>query len=73
MTEIEKYNRPAVCCSLNEFDTKFASKSDIVEVCEWKNGEGIDIYINDKHHSFTYGELDAINYLISKLSNIKND
>lgn len=73
MTEIEKYNRPAVCCSLNEFDIKFASKIDVVEVCEWKNGEGIDVYINDKHHSFTYGELEAINYLISKLSNIKND
>ena len=73
MTEVEKYNRPAVCCFLNEFDTIFASKSDVVEVCEWKNGEGIDIYINNKHHSFTYGELEAINYLISKLSNIKND
>ena len=68
---LEKYNRPAVCCSLKEFDPIFASLSDVIEVCEWKNGEGIDVYINNKHHSFTYGELDAINYLVSQLKKIK--
>ena len=68
---LEKYNRPAVCCSLNKFDPIFASISDVIEVCEWKNGEGIDVYINNKHHSFTYGELDAINYLVSQLKKIK--
>ena len=64
---LERYNRPAVCCHLNEFDLIYANPSDVIEVCEWKNGEGIDVYINDTHHAFTYGELDAINHLISKL------
>ena len=66
--EVDKYNRPAACCNLEEFDPIFANESDFVEVCEWMNGEGFDISINDDHYSFTRGELDAINYLVKYLN-----
>lgn len=46
----------------------FAGEGDFIEVCEWKNGEGFDIAINDRHYSFTHGELKAINYLIDELN-----
>jgi hypothetical protein len=66
--EVEFYQRPAVCCNLMDFDPIFANEYDFVEVCEWKNGEGYDISINDKHYSFTHGELEAIEYLITQLN-----
>lgn len=65
---VENYNRRAVCCNLDEFDPIFADETDFVEVCEWKNGEGYDISINDTHISLTYGELEAINYLVTQLN-----
>lgn len=66
--KIETYTKRAVCCSLNEFDPIFATESDFIEVCDWKNGEGYDITINDKNYSLTIGELEAINYLVEKLN-----
>ena len=65
---IKKYTRNAICCDLNMFDY-LAKDGDYVEVCEWKNGEGYDIAINDRNYSFTHGELEAINYLIAQLNN----
>ena len=50
--KVETYNRRAVCCSLNEFDPIFATESDFIEVCDWKNGEGYDITINDKNYYY---------------------
>ena len=66
--KIETYNRRAVCCSLKDFDPIFATESDFIEVCEWKNGEGYDIAINDRHISITHGELEAINFLAAQLN-----
>jgi hypothetical protein len=66
---LEKYNRKAVSCNLEEFDPLFASGDDFIEVCEWKNGEGYDIAINDRHISLTHGELEAINFLAEQLNN----
>lgn len=40
---------------------------DFIEITEWSNGEGWDITINDRHFHLTYGELDAINFLIKYL------
>ena len=65
---VENYNRKAVCCNLEEFDPMFALSDDFIEVCEWKNGEGYDIAINDTHISLTYGELEAINFLTAQLN-----
>ena len=66
---VETYNRKAVSCNLEEFDPLFASGDDFIEVCEWKNGEGYDIAINDRHISLTHGELEAINFLVEQLNN----
>lgn len=68
MEKVEKYNRPTACCNLERFDTMFADEQDFAEVCEWKNGCGYDIAINDRHYSLTRGEIDAINYLIEHLN-----
>ena len=65
---VETYNRKAVCCNLEEFDPLFASGDDFIEVCEWKNGEGYDIAINDRYYSLSRGELEAINYLVGQLN-----
>jgi hypothetical protein len=65
---LEIYKRQSVCCHLDEFDSTFASETDVIEVCEWKNCEGYDIYINDNHYSLSRGELKAINYLIEQLN-----
>lgn len=69
MEKIDSYNRRSACCQLIDFDTIFADESDFVEVCEWKNGMGCDVAINDTHYSFTYGEFEAIKYLIEHLNN----
>ena len=68
MENIETYNRPAICCSLVDFDPMFAEETDFVEVCEWKNGMGYDVAVNDTHFSFTIGEFKAIEYLIKQLN-----
>ena len=67
---VENYNRKAVCCNLEEFDPMFALSDDFIEVCEWKNGEGYDIAINDTHITLTYGEFEAINYLVTQLNKV---
>lgn len=44
-----------------------AKDNDFIEITEWSNGEGWDITINDRHFHLTYGELNAINFLIKYL------
>ena len=68
---IESYKRNAACCNLIDFDPMFADESDFVEVCEWKNGAGYDVAINDTHYAFTYGEFKAIEYLVEQLNKNK--
>lgn len=55
-------NRQTVSDNLKTYDY-LAKNEDYIEISEWTNGEGISIYINEKHIDLTYGELDAINYL----------
>lgn len=63
---MEKSKRKTVFEDLNKF-SYLAKEHDYIEVTEWTNGEGWDINLNDKHISLTYGELNAINYLIKVL------
>ena len=63
---MEKSKRKAVFEDLKKF-CYTAKEHDFIEVTEWTNGEGWDINFNDKHISLTYGELDAINYLVKVL------
>ena len=59
-------NRKSVHCNLSKFDY-LAKKDSFIEITEWVNGEGFDITIDDKHFSFTHGQIDAINYLTKYL------
>ena len=41
---------------------------DFIQVTEWANGEGWDISIDDNPViSLTWGQLDAINYLVNTI------
>ena len=51
---------------LQKYDN-LKNKSSFIEITEWTNGEGWDIVINEKMFNLTYGELEAINYLVKVL------
>ena len=52
--------------NLKDFD-HLSKEHDYIEVVQWNNGEGWDIFINERHVSLTYGQLEAINYLTKHL------
>lgn len=63
---MEFYERKAVSDKLKKYD-HLAKDLDFIGVTEWANGEGWDIYLNDKLIPLTYGQLEAINYLVKTL------
>lgn len=63
---MKRYEKKTIIDDLEKYDY-LAKKSDYIEVSEWENGEGWDIFINDKYIKLTFGELKAINYLTSTL------
>lgn len=63
---MEVYNRKSVMANLKDFD-HLSKEHDYIEVARWNNGEGWDIFINERHVSLTYGQLEAINYLTKHL------
>lgn len=63
---MEVYNRKSVMANLKDFD-HLSKEHDYIEVVQWNNGEGWDIFINERHVSLTYGQLEAINYLTKHL------
>ena len=69
---MEFNSRKSVNDKLKKYDY-LAKDNDIIEVIEWKNGEGYDISINDKIISLTRGQIDAINYLVSSLEYKSDD
>lgn len=64
--DIQYFKRKSASCSLKTFDC-LAKESSFIKVTEWTNGEGFDINIDDRHISLTYGEIDAINFLIKSI------
>ena len=64
---MEITQRKSVNDSLKKYCV-YAKDDDYIEITEWTNGEGWDIDISDKKKiSLTYGELEAINYLVKTL------
>lgn len=59
--------RKSISDNLNTY-CHLAKKDDFIEITEWANGEGWDITINSKVISLTWGELEAINYLVKALN-----
>lgn len=61
---METYQRNTKLTQLKNYD-HLAKDDDFIEVCEWHNGEGIDVVIGtNKHFQLTWGELDALNALV---------
>lgn len=58
--------RKSVSDELKKYD-HLAKDIDFIEVTEWTNGEGWDIWLTDILISLTYGQLEAINYLVKTL------
>jgi hypothetical protein len=59
-------NRKSIYDDLQKYDC-LKNKSSFIEITEWTNGEGWDITIDEKMFNLTYGELEAINYLVKAL------
>lgn len=64
---MELHQRKSITDDLKNY-CYFAKDDDYIEVTEWINGEGVDIDINGKKYfNLTYGELDAVKYLVKSL------
>lgn len=63
---MEILERKSISDKLRKYD-HLAKDSDYIEVTEWGNGEGWDITLNEQVISLTWGQLDAIDYLIKHL------
>ena len=61
---IETYTRSAKFAELKAY-CHHASDSDFMEVCEWHNGEGFDVTINNRTMQFTYGQWDCLQVLVN--------
>lgn len=65
MIEINK--RIAKFTELKPYDFT-ATPDDYVEVCEWSNGEGVDVHINsngEQRFSLTWGQWEALQALVA--------
>lgn len=66
---MEIYNKKSISEDLKIFD-HLANEDSFIEISEWKNGEGVDIFIENngsKSISLTFGELNAIHTLANML------
>lgn len=60
---IQTYDRGAKFTELRLYDHT-AKDDDFMEVCEWRNGEGFDVTINEKVYAFTWGQYECMQALI---------
>jgi len=69
--KVNKYKRTTIDTLLKNY-CYFSTDYDYIEVIEWKNGEGFDVYIDTKHkkESFrmTWGEYKALTMLLLELN-----
>ena len=64
---MEFNERTSVKDDLRKYDY-LANKDSIIQVTQWANGDGWDISIDDEPViSLTWGQLDAINYLVDTI------
>ena len=65
---MEFNERTSVKDDLRKYD-HLANKDSIIQVTQWANGDGWDISIDDEPvMSLTWGQLDAINYLVNTIT-----
>ena len=65
-------NRRSVSEKLSKYDPFTSGNEDFIEVTEWTNGEGWDIYLGSKIISLSHSQLEAINHLRLSLDYIDN-
>jgi hypothetical protein len=64
---MEFNQRTSIKDDLRKYD-HLANKDSIIQVTQWANGDGWDISIDDEPViSLTWGQLDAINYLVNTI------
>lgn len=67
---MEMKQRISISDKLKKYDP-VANDKDYIEIVEWDNGEGYDVSIYEepvvKTFSLTYGEIEAMNFLIKNL------
>lgn len=63
---MKNYKLKSVSEDLTEYCIH-AKEHDFIELSLWHNGEGVNISINDRLYSFTFGELKAIKKLTKEL------
>ena len=56
---MKEYQRKAKFTELKKY-CHLAKEHDYIEVCEWHNGEGFDVSINDRHFQLSWGEFEAL-------------
>jgi hypothetical protein len=61
---MEQYTRDAKFTLLKPYDF-FAKEDDFMEVCEWHNGEGFDVTINERSFSLTHGQWECLQALVN--------
>lgn len=61
---IEVYNRKARFAELQPYDA-FADLNSFMEVCEWHNGEGFDVTLDNRHFGFTWGQWECLSVLVN--------
>lgn len=61
---IDVYTRTAKFAELKNY-CHHARSTDFMEVCEWHNGEGFDVTINDRTFQVTYGQWDCLQALVN--------
>jgi hypothetical protein len=61
---IEQYERKARFSLLKPYG-HFEKEDDFMEVCEWHNGEGFDVTINERTFSLTHGQWECLQVLVN--------
>lgn len=56
---IETYERKSKFSELSPYDP-CAPENSFMEVCEWYNGEGFDVTIDNKQFQFTWGQWECL-------------
>ena len=61
---MKQYERKARFTELKPYDI-LAKEHDFMEVCEWHNGEGFDVTINEQQFSLTWGQWECLQALVT--------
>jgi len=62
--KIKTYERKAKFSELEPYDTS-TDEDSFMEVCEWNNGEGFDVTINNRHFHLTWGQWECLQVLVN--------